>query len=255
MTATAAATDTGPPEVDADGVEAPPPEPPCADERAPALPRSPATWPSTPPDGAELDVPFAEAVAVPFVVLEPVAVNDAAPPTVSARLLVAVTASVASPTTTAAPTAAEPPAAEASTVVVTPAVWVAATVSEPPSVVGPPVPIEASVVTAESETATPGAIATPPPDAPVCAVVVIESVPFALSVTVVRAQRRAVGDRRLGRIGDEAQRDRRAHARAGRARRRLRGTRSCSRSPSGSRPRPVRRPCRRPARGSRGSRS
>ena len=44
VTATAAATDTGPPEVDADGVELPPdPEPPFPDERPPALLRSPAT--------------------------------------------------------------------------------------------------------------------------------------------------------------------------------------------------------------------
>ena len=51
--------------VEADGVELEPePEPPLADERLPAFVRSPATWPSTPPDGAELEVPFAEAVPI-----------------------------------------------------------------------------------------------------------------------------------------------------------------------------------------------
>ena len=92
VTATAAATETGPPEVDADGVVLEPlPDPPLAEEAAPACERSPVTWPSTPPDGAELDVPPADAVAEPFVVLVPVAVKVAAPPTVSERFVVAVT--------------------------------------------------------------------------------------------------------------------------------------------------------------------
>ena len=101
VTATAAATDTGPPDVEADGVEAElAPEPPFAADWLPAVERSPATWPSTPPDGAALDVPFADAVADPFVVEEPVALNDAAPATVRERFVVAVTTSVASVTAT-----------------------------------------------------------------------------------------------------------------------------------------------------------
>ena len=147
----------------------------------PAFERSPATWPSTPPDGAELDVPFADAVADPFVEVVPVAVTDAAPPTVSVRFVVAVTAWVASVTATAAPTAAVEAEAEPEAEVVTEAVCVAATVSVPPSVTLVPVPSEASVVTVESETATDGTIATPPPAAPVTEVVVIVSVPVACS--------------------------------------------------------------------------
>ena len=123
VTATAAATDTGPPEVDADGVELPPePEPPLPDDRLPAFERSPATWPSTPPDGAELDVPVAEAVAELFVEVDPVAVNDAVPVTLSERLDVALTSCVASVTATDAPTAAVEADAEPEADVVTEAV-------------------------------------------------------------------------------------------------------------------------------------
>ena len=183
VTATAAATETGPPEVVADGVELEPePEPPLADETLPAFERSPATWPSTPPDGAELDVPFADAVADPSVVIEPVAVKDAAPVTSRERFVVAVTVCVASVTATAAPTAAVEAAADPDAVVATDAVCVATTVSVPPTVVVPPVPSDASVVTVDSETATEGAIATPPPAAPPVEVVVIVSVLVACSV-------------------------------------------------------------------------
>ena len=109
VTATAAATDTGPPEVDGDGVDAEPdPGPPAAVEWLFAFVRSPPTWPATPPDGAADDVPAADAVAVPFVELEPFAVTLAAPPTVSGRALDAVTTFVASFTVTAAPIAAVP---------------------------------------------------------------------------------------------------------------------------------------------------
>ena len=53
LTATAAATATGPSLVEADGVGVePPPEPPLPDAVELACERSPATWPSTPPDGA-----------------------------------------------------------------------------------------------------------------------------------------------------------------------------------------------------------
>ena len=183
VTATAAATDTGPPEVDADGVELPPePEPPLPDERLPALLRSPATWPSTPPAGAELDVPFADAVAEPLVEEVPVAVNDAAPPTVSERLLVAETSWVASATATDAPTAAVDADAEPEADVVTDAVWVAATVRFPATEVGPPVPSDAVVVTVESDTATDGATETPPPAAPPTEVAATVSVLVACTV-------------------------------------------------------------------------
>jgi hypothetical protein len=183
VTAIAAATDTGPVDVDADGAApALDPEPPLPDERLPEFERSPATWPSTPPDGAELDVPFADAVAEPFVELVPVAVKVAAPVTLSERLLVAVTACVASVTATAAPTAAVAAVAEPEAVVVTDAVCVAETVSAPPSVAVPPEPIDASVVTVEIDTATDGTIATPPPAAPLVDVVVIVSVLVAVSV-------------------------------------------------------------------------
>ena len=185
VTATAAATETGPPEVDADGVVLEPlPAPPAADDALPAVERSPVTWPSTPPDGAELDVPPADAVAEPFVVLVPVAVKVAAPPTVSERFVVAVTTCVASITPTEAPTAAVDADAEPEAEFVTDAVCVAVTVSAPPIDAVAPVPIEASVVTVESETATDGTIATPPPAAPLTEVVVIVSVPVACNVTL-----------------------------------------------------------------------
>ena len=127
-------------------------------------------------------MPFADAVADPFVELVPVALNDAAPVTFSGRLLVAATSWVASDTATDAPTAAVEADAEPEAEVVTDAVCVAATASVPPSVVGEPVPTVARVVTVEIETATAGATATPPPAAPPTAVVVIVSVLVALSV-------------------------------------------------------------------------
>ena len=183
VTATAAATDTGPPDVDADGVAVElEPDPPLAADWLPAFERSPATWPSTPPDGAELEVPFADAVADPFVVEEPVALIVAAPPTVSERLVVADTASVASVTATAAPTAAVEADAEPDAVVVADAVCVAVTVRFPATDVAAPVPIDAVVVTVESDTAIDGATATLPLAAPPVAVVVIVSVPVACTV-------------------------------------------------------------------------
>ncbi|HTZ04676.1 MAG TPA: hypothetical protein VMB53_02875 [Gaiellaceae bacterium] len=91
VTATAAATETGPPEVVADGVEAPPPEPPAADAVESAKLLWFATWLSTPPGGTELEVPVDDAVAVPFVVEVPAAVMLAAPVTVSERNVVAPT--------------------------------------------------------------------------------------------------------------------------------------------------------------------
>jgi hypothetical protein len=183
VTATAAATEIGPPEVDAEGVPVPPePEPPAAMDCAPAFERSPATWPSTPPDGAELDVPFADAVAVLLVVEEPAAVTLAAPVTMSVPLVVAETECVASVTATAAPTAALLADAEPDAFVVVAAVWFAETTSAPPTVAVLPEPIDAVVVTVESETATDGTIETPPPAAPDCDVVVIEFVLVACTV-------------------------------------------------------------------------
>jgi hypothetical protein len=121
-------------------------------------------------------VPFADAVADPFVELDPLAVNDAAPVTLSERLLVADTSWVASITATAAPTAAVDADADPEAEVVTDAVCVAETVRSPPIAVVEPVPSEASVVTAEIDNATDGTIATPPPAAPDTDVVTIESV-------------------------------------------------------------------------------
>jgi hypothetical protein len=175
VTATAAATEIVPPDVDAGGAVVPvePVLPPLLPARPPAFERSPATWPSTLPPGAELDVPLADAVAVPFVVEEPVAEMLAAPVTASVRLLDAVTVCVASVTATAAPTAAVDAWAPPVAVVVADAVCVAETTSAPPIVVAGPVPIDAVVVTVDSETATAGATPTPPPDEPDSAAVVI----------------------------------------------------------------------------------
>ncbi len=80
-----------------------------------------------------------------------------------------------------APTAAAP-AVDPDAVVVTEAVWSACTTNAPESVVSAPVPSSAVVVTFESVTATPAANETPPPAAPVCAVVVAESVEEAFTV-------------------------------------------------------------------------
>jgi hypothetical protein len=81
VTAIAAATLIGPALVEADGVIAPPlPAPPFAPATPSAWLRSPATWPSTPPAGAEDDVPPALAVALDDVVDGPFAVKLAAPP-------------------------------------------------------------------------------------------------------------------------------------------------------------------------------
>jgi hypothetical protein len=176
VTETAAATETGPPEVDADGacvkLE---PEPPAAADWLPADPRASETWPSTPPDGAEDEVPFADAVAEPLVVDVPDALNVAAPVTFNGRAVVTVTECVASITATAAPTAAVAAADEPDAVSVTDAVCVAKTTSAPPIAEVAPVPIDASVVTFESDTATDGAIETPPPAVPDFDVVVRES--------------------------------------------------------------------------------
>jgi hypothetical protein len=121
--ATAAATVTPPEEVDAEGVDVPPEvAPPEAAAVESAWLRSPATCPSTPPAGVELDVPLADALAEPFVVLEPVAWSVAAPPTTSSRRLVALTSWFAMVTAIDAPIAAEDPDAEPIAVVVTEAV-------------------------------------------------------------------------------------------------------------------------------------
>jgi hypothetical protein len=177
VTATAAATATPPLEVDADGVALEPePDPPFAPAVLSAWLRSPATWPSTPPAGDELDVPLADAVALPFADEEPVARKLAALATTSARLVVADASWFATVTATAAPTAAEDPEAEPDALVSADAVCSASTRSAPPMLAGVPTPSDASVTTFDSATATDGTIATPPPAAPVCDVVVIASV-------------------------------------------------------------------------------
>ena len=184
VTATAAATEIGPPEVDAAGVEAElEPAPPAAEECVPAFVRSPFTWPVTsPPGGGLLDVPPVDAFAEPFDVAVPVAEKDAAPPTVSERFVVAVTAFVASMTETDAPTAAPEAAADPVADVVADAVCVAETTSAPPTVVAEPMPIDASVVIVERITATDGTIATLPPAAPVTDVAVAVSASVACSM-------------------------------------------------------------------------
>ena len=90
VTATAAATLIGPPLVEALGVFVPPePVPPAAAAAVSAWLRSPATWPSTSPDGAEDEVPFADAVAPDDVVDGPIAVKVTAPPAVMSPKVVA----------------------------------------------------------------------------------------------------------------------------------------------------------------------
>jgi len=180
VTATAAATETGPLEVVALG-GAPPvaPLPPELVAAVLALARSPATWLSTlvgAPGCPLAGAPFADAVAEPADVDVPVALIVAAPPTVSDRFVEAVTVWVALETSTEAPTAAVAAFDDPDAEVVTVAVCVDETTSAPPTEVAPPVPIEASVMTVESETATDGANVTPPPDAPAFEVVVIASV-------------------------------------------------------------------------------
>ena len=144
--------------------------------------RSPVTWPSTPPLGAELDVPVDDAFAEPLVELVPVAVNVAAPVTASERFVVAVTLCVASVTAIETPTAAPEPEVDPSAVVVTVAVCAAETSSAPLTIAAAPGPNDASVVTVDSVTATEGAIATLPA-APVTELVVSVGVLVACSVT------------------------------------------------------------------------
>ncbi|HEX7526909.1 MAG TPA: hypothetical protein VF327_11410 [Gaiellaceae bacterium] len=184
VTATAAATEIGPPDVVADGVEVPPaPEPPLVEESVFAFERSPATCPSTPP-GVELGEPFADAVALSLVVVVPVALNVAVPALRPAARLDAVTLCVAMVTATAAPTAAVAADDEPAAVVVALAVWVAVTTRAPVRLTDA-VPSVACVVTVESATATAGATVTPPPEAPAVASVSIESVAVAATVSVL----------------------------------------------------------------------
>ena len=67
----------------------PEPVPPAAAAAVSAWLRSPATWPSTSPDGAEDEVPFADAVAPDDVVDGPIAVKVTAPPAVMSPKVVA----------------------------------------------------------------------------------------------------------------------------------------------------------------------
>ena len=126
-TATAAATEMPPPEVEADGVgvEAPP-EPPLADERLLALLRSPLTVSSTPVPGAPADgacaAPLALAVASLSVEDVPSAWKEMAPAAVMLRYAEESTVWFETVTATAAPTAAVEPEAEPDAVVVTEAV-------------------------------------------------------------------------------------------------------------------------------------
>ena len=108
--------------------------------------------------------------------LAPVAEIVAAPPTVSARLLEAVTTWAAIVRSTAAPTAAVAATEEPDADVVADAVWLASIESAPATPVGPPVPTDACVSTVEREAAIAAATPTPPPAAPAFDVVSIESV-------------------------------------------------------------------------------
>ena len=114
VSATAAATLIGPLLVEALGVLAPPvPSPPFAAAVLSAWPRSPATWPSTPPAGAppepSLGAPAADAVAEDEAVERSIAVKVTAPPAVMFRSVVAVAVWFANVSAIAAPTAADPP--------------------------------------------------------------------------------------------------------------------------------------------------
>src|SRR5438270_1291944 len=188
--ATAAATETEPADVFAAGVDVVPlSAPPFALAVVSALPRAPATWPSTPlagaPDAASPGAPPAEAFAADVAAPEPLAVSAIAP-ALSSRATVAATAWFAIVRASETPKAAVD-AVEASlpAVVDSDAVCVAVALSAPVRTVAAPGPTFASVTTLESETATAAATETPPPEAPVLASEFIVSEVVALRLSAL----------------------------------------------------------------------
>src|SRR2546421_3181143 len=188
FTPTAAATEIEPLDVDAEGVFVEPElRPPFAPAVEFAWPRSPATWPSTPPAGAPAEpspgAPAAEADASDSELDEPSACRLIEPAAVTSRCVVASTSWFAMVSASETPIAAEPVVvAEPSAVVSADAVNVAFASSLPVSVSSAPRPIVAFDVMFESAIATDGTIVTPPPEAPVLACVVIACAPWASSV-------------------------------------------------------------------------
>src|SRR5438270_2340236 len=180
VTATAAATLTPPPDVEADGVFVPPePAPPLEPAVLSAWFRSPCTWPSTLwlPSPLSSGAPAADALAEVDTALCPVAWNPTGPPAVRSRRVVAATEWLAIARATAAPIAAlELPLASPAAVLEAEAFIVASTSIAPETVSAGPEPIDASALTVESVTATAGATETFGEDAPVFALVVAESV-------------------------------------------------------------------------------
>src|SRR5689334_1384260 len=141
--ATAAATLMPPLEVEADGVLSLPVSlPPFALAVLFAWLRSPATWPSTPPDGASplpfAGAPAALAVALLSTAVGPVAAKVTAPPARMLRCVVASAVCVAKVSASAAPIAALPPCVSPDAVVVALAFVMALNVTAPLGVwIGP----------------------------------------------------------------------------------------------------------------------
>src|SRR5215467_2887546 len=189
-TPTAAATDTFPPLVCADGVTTvPTPLPPllfaCVSDCvfSVAVPEStpPAGAPAAPSAGAPPLVGLLPATSSEL----PIALKLTDPPALMALAVVALTVSFATVSASDTPNAlvaldAVVPAV-ALTVVFAPAVCVADAFSDPPSVcVALLVPRFAVVVTSDTVTATTGVTATPPPVTPICASVVPRSLVVAV---------------------------------------------------------------------------
>src|SRR6266516_1970795 len=185
LMAIAAATEIPPLEVDADGVAAAPPspEPPFALEVLDACERSPATWLSTPPDGASDEflsgAPAADAVALSVDVESSDAAIVTPPFAVTSRITNALAVWLLMFSASAMPIAALPPVVSPDAVVFEVACCVAATVSPQSGHgidIGLPVPTSDTVETLLMAIESAGAIETPPPDAPVIAWVFITSV-------------------------------------------------------------------------------
>jgi hypothetical protein len=170
LSATAAPTETGPPEVEALGGLAAEPPPPFAELVEDANDRSPAICESTLPP-AESGAPFAPASASADVVTTAAALNETAPAEISDRSDHASEVGFANVIATATPIETEPAAAP-SAFVAADAVVDAVAASEPTDVAGPPASVAADR-TLEMATATAGAIETPAPVAPAFASVVI----------------------------------------------------------------------------------
>jgi hypothetical protein len=182
VTATAAATLTGPPDVVALGVAAvPEPVPSFAPAAVSAKPRWSPTWPVTslePPEGE----PAADAVAVDDVFDGPVALSVVAAPALIERLSVAREVWSANVSANEAPTAAVPACVSPAAVVVAVASVLDVKEAAPAtSWIGPGF-TSTDVATLLIAIATAGAIAALGDDAPVFALVVIVLLPLAARV-------------------------------------------------------------------------